>query len=103
MRKLPVLLFDIGVDLLVVETRESRSDTVTLSHLEVLSEVLIAAPPVGPDHIEALVTELLMEVGVTNVVRLSVDGESAVSVRGTVLLAYLSESISPVLDHAFLL
>ena len=44
-----------------------------------------------------------MEVGVADVVLLSVDGESAVSVRGTVLLADLSKSVAPVLDHAFLL
>ena len=74
----------------------------TLSHFEVLSEVLIAAPPVGPDHIETLVTAGLMEVGVADVVLLSVDGESAISVRGSVLLANFSKSVAPVLEHAFL-
>ena len=103
MRELPVLLFDIGIDLLVVETGESRSDSVALSHLEVLSEVLITAPPVGPDHVQTLVTAGLMEVGVTNVVLLSVNRESAVSVRSSVLLADLTKSVAPVLDHAFLL
>jgi hypothetical protein len=44
-----------------------------------------------------------MEVGVADVVLLSVDGESAVSVRGAVLLADLTESVPPVLQHAFLL
>jgi len=87
----------------VIETGESRSDSVTLSHLEVLSEVLVAAPPVGPDHIETLVTAGLMEVGVADVVLLPVDGESAVSVGGAVLLADLTESVPPVLQHAFLL
>ena len=75
----------------------------TLSHFEVLSEVLIAAPPVGPDHVETLVTAGLMEVGVADVVLLSVDGESAISVGCSVLLAHFSESVAPVLDHAFLL
>ena len=62
MREFPVLLLDVGVDLLVVETRESGSDAVAFSHLEVLSEVLVAAPPIGPDHIETLVAAGLMEV-----------------------------------------
>jgi hypothetical protein len=99
LRELPVLLFDLGIDLLVVETGESRSDSVALSHLEVLSEVLITAPPVGPDHIQALVTAGLMEVGVADVVLLSIDGESTISV----LLAYLTKSVPPVLDHTLLL
>ena len=103
LRELPVLLLDVGVDLLVVEAGQSGSDAVALSHLEVLSEVLVAAPPVGPDHIEALVAAGLMEVGVADVVLLPVDGESAVSVGGAVLLADLTESVPPVLQHAFLL
>ena len=90
MGEFPVLLFDIGVDLLVIESGESRSDTVALSHLEVLSEVLVTAPPVGPDHVQALVAAGLMEVRVSHVVLLSVYGEPTVSVRGTVLLAYLT-------------
>ncbi len=103
LRELPVLLLHVGVDLLVVEPGESGLDAVALSHLEVLPEVLVAAPPVGPDHIEALVAAGLMEVGVADVVLLSVDGESAVSVAGTVLLADLAQAVAPVLDHAFLL
>ena len=103
LRELPVLLLDVGVDLLVVEAGQRGSDAMALSHLEVLSEVLIAAPPVGPDHIETLVTAGLMEVGVADVVLLPVDGESAVSVGGAVLLADLTESVPPVLQHAFLL
>ena len=103
LRELPVLLLDVGVDLLVIEAGERGSDAVALSHLEVLSEVLVAAPPVGPDHVQALVAAGLMEVGVAHVVLLSVDGEATVSVAGTVLLADLSEAVAPVLDHAFLL
>ena len=101
--ELPVLLLDVSVDLLVVEAGESGSDAVALSHLEVLSEVLITAPPVGPDHVQALVTAGLMEVGVTHIVLLSVNRESAVSVRSAVLLADLTKSVAPVLDHTFLL
>lgn len=75
----------------------------TLSHLEVLPEVLVTAPPVGPDHIEALVTADLMEVGVAHVVLLPVNRESAVSVASAVLLVGLTQAEAPVLDHAFLL
>ena len=57
-----VLLLDVAVDLLVVETIERRSDAVLLSHFEVLSEVLVTAPPVGPDHVQLLVSPDLMEV-----------------------------------------
>ena len=103
LRELPVLLLDIGVDLLVVETGERWSDAVAFSHLEVLSEVLVAAPPVGPDHIEALVAAGLMEVGVADVILLSVDWEAAVSVACSVLLAHFTKSVAPVLNHAFFL
>ena len=103
LRELPVLLLDVGVDLLVIEAGERGSDAVALSHLEVLSEVLVAAPPVGPDHIEALVAAGLMEVGVAHVVLLSVDWESAVSVGSTMSLVGLSKTVAPVLNHAFFL
>ena len=97
------LLPNIGVDLLVIESGESRSGSVTLSHLEVLYEVFIAAPPVGRDHIQTLVTACLIEDGVADVVLHSVDWKSAVSVRGAALLDDLTESVPPVLQNAFLL
>lgn len=74
----------------------------SLSHLEVLSEVLVSAPPVGPDHAQSLVSPDLMEVRVSHVVLLSVYGESAVGVRSTVSLVGLTDSVSPVEDHSFL-
>ena len=103
LRELPVLLLDVGVDLLVIEAGERGSDAVALSHLEVLSEVLVAAPPVGPDHIQALVAAGLMEVRVAHVILLSVDWEAAVSVTCSVLLADFTKSVAPVLNHAFFL
>ena len=103
LRELPVLLLDVGVDLLVVEAGDRGSDAVALSHLEVLSEVLVAAPPVGPDHIQALVAAGLMEVRVAHVILLSVDWEAAVSVSCSVLLAHFTKSVAPVLNHAFFL
>ena len=87
----------------MVEATKRWLDTVSLSHLEILSEVLVSAPPVCPDHVKALVSPDLMEVGVPHVVLLSVDWESSVSVRSTMCLVCLSESVSPVLDHALLL
>lgn len=75
----------------------------SLSHLEVLSEVLVSAPPVGPDHVESLVSSHLMEVRVSHIVLLSVDRESSVSVGSAVCLVCLTESVSPVLNHSLLL
>ena len=103
MRELPVLLLDIGVNLLVIEAGESGPDAVALTHLEVLPEVLVATPPVSPDHVEALVAADLVEVGVANVVLLPVDGEPTVSVGCTVSLVGLAQLVAPVLDHALLL
>ena len=74
----------------------------SLSHLEVLSEVLVSAPPVGPDHTQSLVSLHLMEIRVSNVVLFSVNGESSVSMLGIVHFVSLSESISPVEDHSLL-
>lgn len=87
----------------MVEAREGWLDTVSLSHLEVLSEVLVSAPPVGPDHIQSLVSSNLMEVRVSNIVLLSINRESSVSVGCTVGLVGLTKSVSPVLNHSFLL
>ena len=102
MRNLKVLLRHIVIDLLVVEAREGRLNTMSLSHLEVLSEVLVSAPPIGPDHTEALVSSHLMEVRVPNIVLLSVGGESAVRVASIVALVGLTNTVSPMEDHSLL-
>ena len=103
LRELPVLLLDVGVDLLVVEAGERGSDAVALSHLEVLSEVLVAAPPVGPDHVQALVAADLVEVRVANIVLLAVNREAAIAVRCAMSLVSLTEAVAPMLNHALLL
>jgi hypothetical protein len=103
LREFPVLFLDIGVDAFVVEAGQRWLDTVSLSHVEVLSEVLVSAPPVGPDHVQSLVSSDLMEVRVSDIVLLSVHGESSVSVGSAVCLVGLSEPVPPVLDHSFLL
>ena len=69
----------------MVEAAEGGSDAVSLSHVEVLPEVLVSAPPVGPDHTDALVPPDLMEVGIPHVVLLPVYGETSVTVGSVVL------------------
>ena len=46
----------------MIESRPSWLNTMSLSHVEILSEVLISAPPVGVDHADLLVLSDLMEV-----------------------------------------
>ena len=75
----------------------------SLSHVEVLSEVLVSAPPVGVDHADSLIPSNLMEVGVSHVVLLSVRWESSIGVRGIVMLVHLSDVPLPLGDHALLL
>lgn len=86
----------------MIEPVERGLDAVSLSHLEILSEVLVSAPPVGPDHAQSLVSSNLMEVRVSHVVLLSVYRESAIRVRSTMSLVSLADSVSPVEDHSFL-
>ena len=74
-----------------------------LSHFEVLTEVLISAPPVGPDHVQTLVPAHLMEVGVSHVVLLPINREPPVSVGRAMGLVGLTQAVPPVLDHALLL
>jgi hypothetical protein len=76
---------------------------VSFSHIEVLSEVLISAPPVGVDHGDSLISSNLMEVGVSDVVLLPISWKSSVGVRGVVVLVDLSDVPFPLSDHAFFL
>ena len=92
----------LSVELFVSEAGLGWPDVVLLSHLEVLSEGLVTAPPVEVDHANALVPPNLMGVGVTNVVLDTVDWESSVSVAIGVELVGLSNAVSPVLNHSLL-
>ena len=98
-----VLLHGGFVECLVLETREGWLDSILLSHLEVLSEVLVSAPPVGVDHRDSLVSSDLMEVGVSNVVLLSISRESSIGVRRIVMLVILSNSPLELSDHTLFL
>ena len=75
----------------------------SLSHVEVLSEVLVSAPPVGVDHADSLISSNLMEVRVSDVVLLSISWESSVSVWGIVVLVDLSDVPFPLSDHTLFL
>ena len=87
----------------MVETGEGWSDIVSLSHIEVLSEVLVSAPPIEMDHANSLVSSHLMEVGVSNVVLLTISWQTPVRVRVIVVLIVLTNMPSPLVHHTFLL
>ena len=87
----------------MVESAHGWLDVMSLSHVEVLSEVLVSAPPVSVDHADSLVSSHLMEVRVSNVVLLSISWESSVTVATVVLLVDLTNVPFPVRDHILLL
>ena len=100
---LGVLLHGSFVKWLVLETGEGWLDTVSLSHFEVLSEVLISAPPVSMDHADSLVPSNLMEVRVSYIILFSICWESSVGVWGIVVLVNLSNMPLPLSNHSFFL
>ena len=87
----------------MVESFQRRPDSILLSHLKVLSEVLVSAPPVGPHHADSLVPSHLMEVRVSHVVLLSINREPSVLMRRVVNPVGLSVHPSPLLGHLLLL
>ena len=87
----------------MLESGEAWLDSVFLSHVEVLSEVLVSAPPVGVDHADSLVSSNLMEVRVSDIVLLSIGWESSVGVRAIVVLVNLSNMPFPLGNHTFFL
>ena len=100
---LSVLGHGLIVQFFVVEPAHGWFHIVSLSHLEVLSEVLVSAPPVSVDHGHSLVSSHLMEVGVSDIVLLPVHWEPSVSVRRIVVLVNLADVPFPLGDHALLL
>ena len=90
-------------DRFVSKARQSRSEVVLFAHLEVLAEVLVTAPPVRMDHVEALVTSDLMEVGISHIVLDTIDGVSSVAMGSIVRWVALANSIAPVLNHPLFL
>ena len=65
----------------MVESTESWLNVMSLSHIEVLSEILISAPPISVDHADSLISSNLMEVGVSNIVLLVISWHSSITVR----------------------
>jgi len=103
LRDLDILGSGLLEDVLVGESGQGRAHVVLLTHLEVLSEVLVTAPPVQVDHGQPLVTACLMEVSVPDVVLDTVGWESSVAIQGAVGLVDLTDSVAPVINHALLL
>jgi hypothetical protein len=97
-----VLLHSLLIDWLMIEPRNGWLDVVSLSHVEVLSEVLISAPPVGVDHADSLISSNLMEVGVSDVVLLSISWHSEL-VWSTNELVNFTCVPQVLRDHTFLL
>ena len=75
----------------------------SLSKLEVLSEGLVSAPPVEPDHAELLVSPHLMEVRVSHVVLFMIGGHPLVVMDGQMSLVHFSKGVSPMGHHVLLL
>ena len=98
-----ILLGNFLIQGFVLEVSVVGADVVLLSHLKVLPEVLVSAPPVGMDHAQTLVSADLMEVSVPDVVLMSVSRHTSVGVSGTVLVVHLSNVPSPVFNHLFFL
>ena len=98
-----ILLGNFLIQGFVLEVSVVGADVVLLSHLKVLPEVLVSAPPVGMDHAQTLVSADLMEVSVPDVVLMSVSRHTSVGVSGTVLVVHLSNVPSPLLAHRLLL
>ena len=91
------------MNLIVIESSLGRFDSVLLSHLEVLSEVLISCPPVCKGHGKTFFSGLLMQVRVSHIILLAVSRHSHAVVSKRLRSSNLSELVVPVLDHSFLL
>ena len=87
----------------MLETGVRRADIVLLSHLEVLPEVLVSAPPVGVDHTETLVSANLMEVSVADIVLMSIGRHTSVRVSLVMLVVGFSNVPSPFGSHVLFL
>ena len=89
-------------DLVMVESTDCWFDVVSLSHLEVLSEVLVSAPPVGVNKARLLVSSNLMEVRVSNVVLFSISWHSEFSWDAIVFIG-LTDTPVVLSDHVIFL
>ena len=97
-----ILRCNIVVDLLVIEAWIGWLNVVFFTHLEILAEILISAPPVGVNHTNTFVTFHLMEVRVTQVVLLTVCRETESS-WSTMFVVSFTKTVTPVMNHTFFL
>ena len=100
---LHVLGSRLSEDRLVGEAGQCGFDVMPLAHLEVLAEVLVTAPPVKVNHIQALVSAHLMEVRVPHIVLNPVGRVSTVTVCLRMSLVRLTNAITPVVDQLLFL
>ena len=98
-----VLRHSVRIDGLVVEAGHRWLDIVSLSHLEVLSEVLVSAPPVGVDHADSLVSSHLMEIGVSYIVLLPIGWQTSIGMGIVIVSIILTKMPSPIVDHTLFL
>ena len=98
-----ILRSDFVVDLLVVESRQTGSNVVSLAHFEVFTEVLITAPPVSVDHSKTLVAANLMEVRITNVILFAINWEATVFSSKLVFVVGLTNPVAEVFNQLFFL
>ena len=97
-----VLLDGLIVEAFVIETTDGWGNIVSLSHIEVLSEHLVSAPPVSVDHGGLLVSSNLVEVGISHVVLLSISWHSKL-IWCTVVLVHFTSVPQVFINHVLLL
>jgi len=73
----------------------------SLSHVEILSEHLVSAPPICVDHSDFLVSSDLMEVCVSYVVFVTISWETSVRVGTIIMLVDFSNVPFPLGNHIF--
>ena len=78
------------------------SDSVLLSHSEVLSEVLVSGPPVEHDEIHLLLSGLLMEIRISHIILLSISWEPLSILRRALSIRDHACSVVPIVDHVLL-
>jgi hypothetical protein len=85
----------------MIETTHCWLNVMSLSHIEILSEVLVSAPPIGVDHTNLLVSSDLMEVGISNVVFMTISWETSVRMGTIIMLVDFSNMPFPFGYHIF--
>jgi len=85
----------------MIESTQRWLNVMSLSHVEILSEVLVSAPPISVDHSNFLVSSDLMEVCVSHVVFVTVSWETSVRVGTVIMFVDFSNVPFPLSNHIF--